>query len=166
MALITVAVQAGLGRHIMTLTTPNAERTLLFATIGFIPGILSYTIPKFAVVLLIIDLLSPSQQHIAAIWTLAAVTFVLHVLCITFTYVQCHPVGALWTMGILPECWNPMVLIGTSIAAGALSALFDFWMALYPAVVLWWMDIHRRKKIALSSALGFGVTHVCPCYPV
>jgi hypothetical protein len=39
----------------------------------------------------------------------------------------------------------------------AFSALSDFYLALYPAISLWFMEIGLRKKIALSAALGFGV---------
>ena len=39
----------------------------------------------------------------------------------------------------------------------AFSALSDFYLALYPAVVLWSLDINQRKKLALMVALGFGV---------
>ncbi|SPQ25744.1 4b21163e-68a6-4bdd-8da7-29f53bda3888 [Thermothielavioides terrestris] len=157
MALITVAVDSGLGRHISTLATPQAHRALLFTTIGFVPGILSYTMPKFAVVILIKDLLRPSRLHVMALWALAAVNAVLTVLCITFTYVQCEPPSALWTTGIVPRCWDPLALIATSIASGATSALFDFWFALYPAAVLWRMQINLKKKVALITALGLGV---------
>jgi hypothetical protein len=160
MSIVTVAVHAGSGRHVAALTIPQAERALLFTTISFIPGILSYTFPKFAVVILIKDLLRPSRGHEIAIWALAGVNAVLIVLCITFVYVQCDPARVLWTIGITARCWDPVVLIATSIAAAASSALFDFWLALYPAAVLWGMQINPRKKVALSTALGFGVWYV------
>ncbi|KAK4166984.1 hypothetical protein QBC43DRAFT_11845 [Cladorrhinum sp. PSN259] len=157
MSLISVAVGSGAGRHVAALPVTQAERALLFTPIAFIPGILSYTVPKFAVVILIRDLLSPSRKHLAAIWILAGCSAVLTVLCIVFVYAQCDPPRALWTIGLKARCWDPVVLIATSIAASASSALFDFWFALYPAVVLWRMQIHSRKKLALSTALGFGV---------
>ena len=157
MSILTVAVGSGSGRHVATLTIPQAERALLFTSVSFIPGILSFTIPKFAVVILIKDLLSPSRKHVIAIWILAGVSAVLTALCIVFVYAQCDPPRALWTIGLKARCWDPVVLIATSIAAGASSALFDFWLALYPAAVLWGMQINLRKKVALSTALGFGV---------
>ncbi|KAF2272091.1 uncharacterized protein EI97DRAFT_453285 [Westerdykella ornata] len=157
MSIVTIAVHSGSGRHVAALTIPQAERALLFTTISFIPGILSYTLPKFAVVILIKDLLRPSRRHEIAIWALAGVNVVLIVLCITFVYVQCDPPRVLWTIGLTARCWDPVVLIATSIAGAASSALFDFWLALYPAAVLWRMPINLRKKIAMSTALGFGV---------
>lgn len=39
----------------------------------------------------------------------------------------------------------------------AFSAVVDFYLALYPAIVLWSLQLHLKKKLALSVALGFGV---------
>jgi hypothetical protein len=42
----------------------------------------------------------------------------------------------------------------------AFSSLSDFYLAIYPAVVLWSLEMNWRKKLALSVALGFGVWYV------
>ena len=160
MAMVTASVESGSGRHVATLTVPQAEHAILLTSIAFIPGILSYTVPKFAVLILIKDLLSPSRTHMIALWITAVISAVLTVLCIVFVYAQCDPPQALWTFEIQARCWDPLILVSTSIAASASSAVFDFWFALYPAVVLWRMQMNQRKKIALSTALGFGVWYV------
>lgn len=46
------------------------------------------------------------------------------------------------------------------LTSPAFSALTDFYLALYPAVVLWSLKMNWRKKLALSIALGFGVWYV------
>jgi hypothetical protein len=42
----------------------------------------------------------------------------------------------------------------------AFSALFDFYLALYPATVIWRLHMNLKKKLILSIALGFGVWYV------
>jgi hypothetical protein len=39
----------------------------------------------------------------------------------------------------------------------AFLAIVDFYLALYPAAVLWSLEMHLRKKLALSVALSFGI---------
>lgn len=39
---------------------------------------------------------------------------------------------------------------------GAISAAVDLYLAVYPAVVLYRLQINLKKKVALSVALGFG----------
>lgn len=38
----------------------------------------------------------------------------------------------------------------------AISAVVDLYLAIYPAVVLYGLQINLKKKIALSAALGLG----------
>ncbi|CAI6088415.1 unnamed protein product [Clonostachys chloroleuca] len=51
---------------------------------------------------------------------------------------------------------SPWVLINFSIFTGALSAFTDLCLAIYPAVILWGLQINIRKKTALFVALGIG----------
>jgi hypothetical protein len=37
------------------------------------------------------------------------------------------------------------------------SAFLDFYLAIYPAVVLWKLQMPVKKKLALSCALGMGL---------
>jgi hypothetical protein len=69
-------------------------------------------------------------------------------------------------------CWSPWVLIYYAIVAGgkslhlklgyltenfvAISAAADLYLAIYPAVVLYRLRISRKRKVALSVALGLG----------
>jgi hypothetical protein len=42
----------------------------------------------------------------------------------------------------------------------AFSALFDFYLALYPATIIWRLHMNLKKKLFVSIALGFGVWYV------
>ena len=42
----------------------------------------------------------------------------------------------------------------------ALSAFADLFLAVYPATVLWKLQMNRKKKIALTAILGMGVVCV------
>jgi hypothetical protein len=44
----------------------------------------------------------------------------------------------------------------------ALSALVDLFLAVYPATVLWKLQMNRKKKIGLSVILGMGILFVPP----
>jgi len=40
------------------------------------------------------------------------------------------------------------------------SAVFDLYLALYPSIVLMSLQMNLRKKLGLSTALGFGYWYV------
>ncbi len=46
------------------------------------------------------------------------------------------------------------------MALGICSVLFDFYLAIYPTIVLSMLQLNWKKKLALSSSLGFGYWYV------
>lgn len=60
----TVEVHYGSGRHIQTLSQDEISGAIKYTLYGFVPGILSYVLPKLAVVNLLARLLNPSRAHL------------------------------------------------------------------------------------------------------
>ena len=90
----------------------------MYITLGFVPGILSFTVPKFAVILLLCNLLNPSRLHRWFLWTMAAINFIAIVVCIAIVYASCDPPYAMWTLSVVPKCWDPNVVVYSSVFAG------------------------------------------------
>jgi rhodopsin domain-containing protein len=90
----------------------------MYITLGFVPGILSFTVPKFAVVLLLCNLLNPVRAHRWFLWTMAVINFIAITVCIVMVYASCDPPYAMWTLSVVPKCWNPNVVVYSSIFAG------------------------------------------------
>ena len=53
-------------------------------------------------------------------------------------------------------CVDPAHIVGFSLYAGALSAFVDLYLAVYPTVVLFKLQMKLRKKLALTAALSIG----------
>ena len=168
---VTASVRYGAGRHAATLPIHDVEKAVMYVTLGLVPGILSFTVPKFAVILLLCSLLNPSRLHKIILWTLAVVNFGAITACIVIVYASCNPPYALWDFSVKPVCWDPSYVVNSSIFAGAFSAFMDLYLAVYPAVVLWQLQMSMKKKLGLSVALGFGVCagavaiHKCTTVP-
>jgi len=173
----TAAVALGGGHHGVMLPPLRFRLTYLFILVGLMMGALSFTLTKVAVVLLVIKLLFPTQWHIRFLWTLVAGNVVFMTAAGLVYFLQCNPPQALWVLDIEHKCLDSVFANSFAISASskfgflnpvsqcidkivlcylALSALADFYLAAYPAVVLWSLDMNRRKKLALSVALGFG----------
>ncbi|KAF5643130.1 integral membrane protein PTH11 [Fusarium sp. NRRL 52700] len=157
----TAAISAGSGRHQATLTIDEFDRSVCFLMIGMVPGVLSLALPKFAVVSLLVKILFPSPRHVRLLWGLAIGNLVLMLGAFGVRFSECDPPSARWTAYAPAKCRNSTAIIVYSVVAGSFSALVDFYLALYPAVVLWSLQLHLKKKLALSVALGFGVCAGC-----
>ncbi|KAF4452103.1 hypothetical protein F53441_5036 [Fusarium austroafricanum] len=156
-AVTVVAVNDGNGRHFDTLTSDQKQNVIFFTILGFPFGVMAFGFPKLAVVALITRLMNPGRIHKIFLWGLAGCCMLSLVGCIVILFAQCTPAESQWTFSITDKkCWSPWVLVNFAIFAGALSAATDLYLALYPAVVLFHLQMNIRKKIALSFALGIG----------
>ncbi|KUL81321.1 hypothetical protein ZTR_10126 [Talaromyces verruculosus] len=153
-SLTTAAVGAGDGRHADSLTPHAFEQAALLNTAGFAPGILSFVIPKLGVVALLCRIFNPTQRWKIFLWSFVGGGGLLICGCIVIIYAQCNPTKALWT-GV-GNCWNPSILVDYSIFAGALSAVIDIFLAIYPAVILWRLQLPLRRKVLLLTAFALG----------
>lgn len=126
-----------------------------YTVISFVPGVTSFTIPKFAVVILLAKLLNPSRKHVMFMWVVSTLYLLMAAAMLAINFGQCTPAAAQWG-GAEGTCWDRKITVDFAIALGACSVAFDFYLAVYPTVVLWKLQMNWKKKLALSSSLGFG----------
>jgi hypothetical protein len=149
------AVHYGGGRHIATLEPWQTTNVIKLTVISFVPGVTSFVAPKFAVVILLAKLLNPSRTHLVCMWVMSGVYLLLTAGMLTINFAQCTPAAAQWG-GAEGTCWDRRITVNYALAVGIVSVLFDFYLAIYPTVILWQLQMNWKKKLAISSSLGFG----------
>ncbi|KAM0326237.1 hypothetical protein ACHAQA_006834 [Verticillium albo-atrum] len=155
-ALAIVAIDNGNGRHIVVLSQTQQERVTFWTLVGFPMGILSFGIPKLAVVAVLTRIMSPGRCHTIILWTMAGVCNVLLALNAVFLLGRCVPAASQWNFDMKGTCWDPQILVRYAIATGVFSAFVDLYLAVYPGMILLNLGIKKKKKIALTVALGLG----------
>lgn len=145
---------------------------------AYVPGIPSLGLGKLAVIALLTRLLVPGRLHYWALWVSGSLCVAILVTTVSLLMLQCSPPRALWDFSVQGKCLPVEVLINMSFLAGSecsiavshrgsclltallvlgFSAFLDFYLAIYPAYRLLKLQMPLRKKLALSSALGFGL---------
>ncbi|OTA56509.1 hypothetical protein K449DRAFT_162307 [Hypoxylon sp. EC38] len=153
----TTAVHYGSGRHIQTLTQEQIQGAILFTLIGFVPGILSFVLPKLAVVTLLSRLLNPSRTHLIWLWFMCIFCLLTMMGSVGMVFGQCQPSRSQWDFSVPARfCWDKWISVDYTRGACAFSAFVDFYLSIYPGVVLYKIQLPTKKKIALSAALGIG----------
>ncbi|KAI6371870.1 hypothetical protein MCOR25_003898 [Pyricularia grisea] len=155
-AFATVAVINGNGRHMAALTEKQQSGAILWTTVGFVPGLLSFGLPKLAVVSLLTRLLNPKRFHKWFLWWLGLWCLASVIVTGILLLARCNPAQSLWDFSIKGTCFDVMYLVDFGLYAGSFSAFVDVYLAVYPAVVLFNLQLSLKKKLALSSALGIG----------
>jgi hypothetical protein len=152
-----MAVRSGNGKHFALLTDEQKSGAILWTMVGFCPGILSFGIPKLAVIALLSRLMNPSRKHRIFLWTLGVFCVLSLLGCVVVLFGRCTPSRSLWDFDVQPEsCFDVWILVNYAIYAGTFSAFTDLYLAVYPAIVLFSLRMNLRKKLALSGALGVG----------
>ncbi|KAK3386835.1 hypothetical protein B0H63DRAFT_468466 [Podospora didyma] len=151
------AVRWGNGRHFDTLNLDQMQNAVKWTIFGFPAGIMSFSLPKFAVVALLTRLLNPSRMHRIFLWSMVGLCQIVLGGCIVILFAQCTPSASQWDFSITgAKCWDKWLLVKYSMVAGGFSAFTDLYLAIYPTVVLFKLHLELKKKIALCIALGIG----------
>ncbi|KAJ0160579.1 hypothetical protein CTA2_7724 [Colletotrichum tanaceti] len=150
------AVSHGNGRHFDLLTLEQKSGAILWTIAGFAPGVMSFGLPKIAVVALLTRIMNPSRRHALFLWCLSVFCLVNLLGCVVVLFAQCQPSHSQWDFSVEKSCWDKRILVYFAIYSGGFCALVDIYLAVYPAVVLARLQMRTRKKVALSIALGIG----------
>ncbi|KAK0618826.1 hypothetical protein B0T14DRAFT_583999 [Immersiella caudata] len=57
-----------------------------------------------------------------------------------------------WCRGNVLGRWDRKIIVDYAIALGITSTVFDFYLTIYPTIVLWRLQMNTKKKFALSGA--------------
>ncbi|WQF80753.1 hypothetical protein CDEST_05767 [Colletotrichum destructivum] len=155
-ATLAVAVSHGYGRHVDTLSPEQKSKAILWSLAGYPPGLLSFGLPKPAVVVLLTRILNPSKWHKRFLWTVATLCVANLFGFMAIIFSQCQPARSQWDSSVTGTCWSKWVLVSYATYSGAFCVFADVYLSIYPAVVLSKLQMDIRKKVALSIALGFG----------
>ncbi|KAK4120186.1 hypothetical protein N657DRAFT_538094, partial [Parathielavia appendiculata] len=150
-----VAISHGAGKHIATLPKDDVSKAIFYAIVASVPGILSFTLPKFAVVILLVKVFNPGRWHRAFFWIISLLYLLGSVGGAILNFVECTPAAAQWG-DVKGVCWDRRILFSYAVAHGIFSVFFDFYLAIYPTIIISKLILNWKKKLALSLALGFG----------
>ncbi|TDZ51523.1 hypothetical protein CTRI78_v007628 [Colletotrichum trifolii] len=151
-----VAVSYGMGLHFATLTTEQKSGAIFWTMVGFPAGVMSFGLPKVAVVVLLTRILNPGARHKNILWGLSLFCLLSLTANMVLLFIRCRPTQSNWDFSPSPRCWDKWILVHFAVYTGSLAAFVDGYLAIYPAIVLARLQMSLKKKVALSVALGIG----------
>lgn len=83
--------------------------------------------------------------------SLATLCLIINIL----NFVQCIPPRKTWERTIEGHCW--LDITPPSLTLGIYCTIVDFGLALFPWVVVWGLNMPKKDKISIGSALSLGV---------
>lgn len=114
-AFTAISVEYGEGQHMDTLSTPEQSQVLLWTIAGFFPGILSFSLPKLAVVSLLCRMLCPSTRNRLFTYAVCVILVADAFVCFGMFFGRCRPFRAVWDLTV-PEsektCFSFWSIVG------------------------------------------------------
>ncbi|KAK1460802.1 integral membrane protein [Colletotrichum melonis] len=121
---------------------------ILWTIAGFPPGVMSFGLPKLAVVALLTRNMNPSKWHALFLWFIACFCLINLIGCVIILFAQCQPSHSQWDFSVTDKtCWDKWILVYFAIYSGGFCAFVDLYLAIYPAVVLAKLQMSVRKKL-------------------
>lgn len=109
----TASIKAGNGRPALALDPADLERAHMLNMARFPAGVLSFCIPKLAVVALLVSILNPRIRHQIFLGFLVGFTTAYLVVCFLNLFIQFDPPPALWDYNSRKTgdftCWDSKI---------------------------------------------------------
>ncbi|KAJ0115081.1 hypothetical protein N8I77_009725 [Diaporthe amygdali] len=152
----TVAAEAGLGKHIDSVTGDTLVRTMLLSAVAQTLTILgaAWSKTSFAVTLLRLTVVS----HVRYLVWFIIVSLNLF---LTFTaflpLFQCTPIGRSFDPSVEGKCWDRTLVLVLTMFGAAYSAAADFALAVIPWVLIWNLQMNLKEKVGVGICMSLGI---------
>ncbi|KKY36929.1 putative integral membrane protein [Diaporthe ampelina] len=152
----TVAVDAGLGKHIDSVTGDTLIRTMLLGAVAQMLSILGATWSKtsFAVTLLRLTVVSHVRY---LVWFIIVSLNVFSTFTAFLPLFQCTPIGRSFNPTVEGTCWDRTLVLVLTIFGAAYSAAADFALAIIPWVLIWNLQMNLKEKIGVGICMSLGI---------
>lgn len=104
------------------LTLEQKSGAILWTIAGFAPGVMSFGLPKIAVVALLTRIMNPSRWHALFLWCLSIFCLVNLLGCVIILFAQCQPSHSQWDFSVEKTCWDKWILVYFAIYSGGMAA--------------------------------------------
>ncbi|KAI1452433.1 hypothetical protein F4805DRAFT_472420 [Annulohypoxylon moriforme] len=154
-ALMIVSSIYGFGQHTNDISLEDIRMATKIELVGQFVVSLAMGLSKTAVAMFLMRIIV-AVWHKTVLWswiiTMMAWSLLLAISC----FAQCTPVESLWDERIKTK-YCPLNLTHIAFIMCSWSAAMDFFLAAFPWVVLWNLNMQRREKITICVSLSLGV---------
>lgn len=152
----TVAVDAGLGKHIDSVSGDTLIRTMLLSAVAQTLSILgaAWSKTSFAVTLLRLTVVSHVRY---LVWFIIVSLNIFLTFTAFLPLFQCTPMGKSYDPRVEGSCWDRTLVLVLTIFGAAYSAAADFALAIIPWVLIWNLQMNLKEKIGVGICMSLGI---------
>ncbi|KAL8895756.1 MAG: hypothetical protein Q9207_008025 [Kuettlingeria erythrocarpa] len=151
-------MEYGIGRHIYYLDHDDGVLATKLDWLCQAFVITALTIGKISVAFLILRI-SITKWHAYFLHTINVLLLLINIPLIVWTYAQCQPPSLLWDPSLAGACEDPRKQGSFALFQGffkAFGAVTDLIYALFPILIIWPLQMPRKRKYQLAGIMCLG----------
>ncbi|KGO69586.1 hypothetical protein PITC_000040 [Penicillium italicum] len=158
-AFLTLSVHHGFGKDLDIIPPNDKEQVLKNIAIQVPIVTISTTIARSAFILYILPLLGTNKYYQAALWAVLVIQFSGNVASAVLPLSICRNVAALWNpvAAVTTTCGDSQAVIKFAYYSNTFNSATDLFLAVFPTVVFWNLNLKLSIKISLIGLLSLGI---------
>ncbi|KAJ5895689.1 hypothetical protein N7495_007380 [Penicillium taxi] len=154
---LTLCVQNGFGQNLETLPAHNRKIVLQYLTAVQVPVVtLSTTIARSAFIIYLLGILGTNKTIRLMLWAILFIQLIGNIASSILPLVICHDIRILWET-VETTCGNLNSVIQFAYYSNTFNSATDLFLAIFPTVVFWNLNLKLQIKLGLIALLSLGV---------
>ncbi|KAJ5482961.1 hypothetical protein N7539_006407 [Penicillium diatomitis] len=157
-AFLSLSVRHGFGINLSHLEAADREAVLKYIAIQIPLVTISTTTARTAFIIYLLAVLGTNKGYRIALWVLCVIQAAGNIASAVLPLSICKDARALWSLeaAIHTTCGDVKAVINFAYYSNTFNSATDFFLAVFPAVVFWNLNLKLRIKVGLILLLSIG----------
>ncbi|PYH91410.1 hypothetical protein BO71DRAFT_452134 [Aspergillus ellipticus CBS 707.79] len=154
---LTLCVNYGFGSDLTKLPPHDQKGVLKYIAIQVPLVTFSTGIARFSFVLYLVGILGGNKKYSIALWTAGVLQLACNIVSAILPLSICRDVRILWDITVKTTCGNSTDVVNFSYFSSSVNTATDLFLAVFPTIIFWSLNLKMRIKISLITLLSLGV---------
>lgn len=155
-SLTHVSAVHGLGEHAANLTTEQFANAMYWELCAQPAAAMAIGTAKVTVAVFLMRIINARWQR-NVLWFCITLMMILSVLLSISLFAQCTPVQSIWDPRLAAERVCTFDMVTMAYIACSWAAVMDFFLAIFPWIVLRNLNMKRKERLTICASLSLGV---------
>ncbi|KAJ5082231.1 hypothetical protein N7532_011274 [Penicillium argentinense] len=154
---LTLSVQHGFGKPLGDPFTHDTSLVLKYIAIQIPIVTLSTTIARTSFIIYLVAVLGTKKAYQISLWIVLAIQLAGNIASAVLPLSICKNVNILWDPTVKTTCGDDAAVIKFAYFSNTFNSATDLFLAVFPTVVFWNLNLKLRIKISLIVLLSLGI---------
>ncbi|GAM38536.1 hypothetical protein TCE0_033f09330 [Talaromyces pinophilus] len=158
---LTLCVHHGFGRNLQTMAEEghiaDVQAVLKYIAIQVPIVTISTTIARCSFILYLLAILGNNKTYRYALWAVMIWQLAGNIVSAVLPLSICRNVNILWDWTVKTTCGNTVAVIQFAYYSNSANSACDLFLAVFPTLIFWNLNLKMRVKIGLIVLLSLGL---------